>query len=32
VPELKVDLPLTATGQDYLSDTIVGKAPSRTGV
>ena len=27
-----MDLPLTAIGQDYLSDTIVGKAPSRTVV
>jgi len=32
VPELKVDLPPTAIGKDYLSDTILDKAPSGTGV
>ena len=32
VPELGVDLPPTAIGKDYLSDGLVGPAPSGSGV
>ena len=32
VPELEVDLPSTAIGKDYLGSTIVGAAPSGSGV
>lgn len=32
VPELQVDLPATAIGKDYLGDSIVGAAPSGSGV
>ncbi len=32
VPELGVDLPPTAIGKDYLSDSLVGSAPSGSGV
>lgn len=32
VPELGVDLPPTAIGKDYLSDALVGTAPSGRGV
>ena len=32
VPELGVDLPPTAIGKDYLSNSIVGSAPSGSGV
>ncbi len=32
VPELRVDLPATAIGKDYLSSNIVGVTPSGTGV
>jgi len=32
VPELKVDLPPTAIGKDYLDDSLVGSAPSGSGV
>ena len=32
VPELQVDLPPTAIGKDYLSDRLVGSAPSGSGV
>ena len=32
VPELGVDLPPTAIGKDYLSDGLVGSAPSGSGV
>jgi len=31
VPELKVDLPATAIGKDYLGSSIVGAAPSGSG-
>jgi hypothetical protein len=31
VPELKLDLPPTAIGKDYLGDSLVAKAPSGTG-
>lgn len=31
VPELKVDLPPTAIGKDYLADGVIDKAPSGTG-
>jgi hypothetical protein len=31
VPELKLDLPPTAIGKDYLGDNLVAKAPSGTG-
>jgi hypothetical protein len=32
VPELEVDLPATAIGKDYLGSSIVGAAPSGSGV
>ena len=32
VPELEVDLPATAIGRDYLGSSIVGAAPSGSGV
>jgi hypothetical protein len=32
VPELQADLPPTAIGKDYLSDSLVGSAPSGSGV
>ena len=32
VPELGADLPPTAIGKDYLSDSLVGSAPSGSGV
>jgi hypothetical protein len=32
VPELKLDLPATAIGKDYLGNSIVGAAPSGSGV
>jgi hypothetical protein len=32
VPELKVDLPATAIGKDYLGSSIVGAAPSGSGI
>lgn len=32
VPELQVDLPATAIGKDYLGSSIVGTAPSGSGV
>ena len=32
VPELEVDLPATAIGKDYLGTSIVGAAPSGSGV
>jgi hypothetical protein len=32
VPELEADLPPTAIGKDYLSDRLVGSAPSGSGV
>jgi len=32
VPELAADLPPTAIGKDYLSDSLVGSAPSGSGV
>jgi len=32
VPELAVDLPPTAIGKDYLTDTVVGTAPSGRGL
>jgi hypothetical protein len=31
VPELKLDLPPTAIGKDYLGDSLVARAPSGTG-
>ncbi len=31
VPELKLDLPPTAIGKDYLGDSLLAKAPSGTG-
>ncbi len=31
VPELRLDLPPTAIGKDYLGDTLVSEAPSGTG-
>ena len=32
VPELELDLPATAIGKDYLGSSIVGAAPSGSGV
>ena len=32
MPELEVDLPATAIGKDYLGRSIVGAAPSGSGV
>ena len=32
MPELAVDLPPTAIGKDYLSDGLVGSAPSGSGM
>ena len=31
IPELKLDLPPTAIGKDYLGDKLIAKAPSGTG-
>jgi len=31
VPELRLDLPPTAIGKDYLGDSLLGKVPSGTG-
>ncbi len=32
VPELRADLPATAIGKDYLGNSLIGSAPSGTGV